>query len=310
MDAFAERSHRPSQIGDGNRGLRHSPRMRCIALILIVLGFPRTSLAQTSAAHYEIPCQTQRTFLDRLRAITGRSDRVAGEFSIVVRALGPDSWTLVVERLGEPRAEPRSVQDSRCEALADAAVLVVSAWMREAPEQRAAPDVDAKAVGASTSIAAPRTRWLRGIGVRAAGGTGLIRTPSLGVGVEFWFSSPARTMRIAFGGAYWPMADHLPEAERTDRFVRQVGEAYVQMTGNWLRTADLTLGPYAELAIVVNGPSPGHGGQMDVRGALGAGTRWTLSERWALDYHLGVGLLPARVQFGVFTSLGLALALW
>lgn len=110
-----------------------SLRTLCLATALLLWALPLQ--AQPGGPSYQIPCQERSAFVSRVRSLVRSPDTVEialTRFSVVV-SQEPSAWLLTVVRTDAEPEEPRTVRDASCEAVAEAAALVVAAWIEQAP---------------------------------------------------------------------------------------------------------------------------------------------------------------------------------
>ena len=217
------------------------------------------------------------------------------------------SWTLVVTRAGSAASTPRTVHESSCEALAEVAPLVVSAWMQEDPATAAAPEPS------TDRPPGPASPARFGFAAFAEGGLWLLPQPDFGGSLEFFVRSPGLDRpRFAFGTTYWAGRDETPVSMRTERYSRPIFEMYAEAAS----TGALVIGPVElnlYVAVELGYGQPDKDSQhVGLRATLGPQASVRLGQDWALLYKLGLYFRgPSdRSYVGLTTSLGVEYAAW
>lgn len=307
------------QGSDGWHGLGHSldmcRRQLLLGLIMLV-GLAQPSAAQAPPQHYQLPCRTPAAFAARVRGLVRDPDgveRALAQFSIVAAPDAPDAadtrWTLRVSRLDRAGSDPRSVREASCERAADAAALVVSAWMDEDPF--AASGGEARARGLPAEHPELGTLPLIGQGVSLVADTATALGPSFrpGVSVELWNRSTGEVTLQALGFSLWPGAVAEQSSPRNDRYARPFAEFSLHQGGYLVGRNYFRAGALFSAYFGVKQLEPRHYAPT-LRLSLAAMVQCDIGI-WSIFYRIGFsGMADAAVKISLVSSLGVGVMLF
>jgi hypothetical protein len=297
---------------------------RLILLSCTLLACANAAAAQTVDVSYTIPCQSREAFLSRLRSLVRQpdaADAALREFQVFVEQNAEASWTLTVSRNEAATHLERSVHDASCESVAEAAALVVAAWIDESPPPAAAaPPIVAVAAPVATPAPAPapapvpepqpeKPSRRQGASLVFEGATALIPGLSGGGSVEFWTLSPDAESLTSFGFTYWPMAAALDAGELVDEhYQRPTWEVFVKRSALLLDLGAVRFGPYGALHVGSRRSQDDVGSVSNVftaRLGFGAAVRWELARTVALRMQLGAAAHLGSAKLTATASLAL-----
>jgi len=292
--------------------LLRAPLLICF---LVVGGLALAGPAGAQGASYQIPCQARGAFVSRLRSLVRQPDAVEvalTRFSIVVRqeAGGPESpWTLVVTRTGDDH-EPRSVRDRSCEAVAEAAALVVSVWIDEVPLTAVVPPSAAAPPPPPTAAPTPATVEVPVEGDGEAAQTGLALALenashiaphwSVGASLELWLMQRGGVLQHNIGFTTWPTAYGLRPAPAgslnvVDVYDRPVFEMSYVIALYLLRIGPIAAGAWGSFSVGVRPLGTSYGAS--ARFGIGLPVRWHLGGPWHVYVRVGTTLDDAHISF-------------
>jgi len=242
-------------------------RFLCITLriaVLVTIGLiamcTRPLQAQTQQPGYAIVCRPRAEFVAQLRTLVpepGLLELDLTRFSVVatldVRA-SHSEWTLVVTRSDAECEGARIVRDATCEAVADAAAIVVSAWIFEAPPSR--PTLARVGAPPVPLVAASAEAPAIGVSLAADGALRLDDDASLGTSFELWRLSASGRLRHNIGVRWW--VTH-PTTRRVPAFFTSLSGPFVPdemsvsgSTENTYIYDDTSSRPWVELAYTLD----------------------------------------------------------
>ena len=275
---------------------------------IVVLALVAATFPVAAQSPFTVPCQSQAEFVSRVRTLVQqpeRAEQALNEFAIIVLEDKPNDWTLIVTRRGTSD-RPRTVHDTSCEALAEVAPLVLSAWIdSDPPPLTAAPEPELPAPAVQ-----PERRLGLGLGLRLETATGLVRgIVSPGASLEFFTLYRGIGLRISSGFSYWLLRDQTLLIQRSERFQRPIWEVYAQLAYTPLTLGDFAFGALLGLAL---GPAqfsgPDANAVLSLRFIGGLSTGWSITKAWALRLQLGVHFATTALATGPALALGLEYA--
>lgn len=271
--------------------------LRCLLTPSIALGlFAQPLAAQAVSPRYQISCQTRSEFVGRLRSLVRDPDRVElglAQLSIVAQPLaaapGADAdWALTVSRWHADAEPPRTLRDASCEAVAEAAALVVAVWIDELAASRSE---QLAAVSQPVQPARERKRWSGGLSLAADAALRIPFALDAGASLSWWFRTPSAVPIILdMGLSIWPGSWDAPKQGAPTVRAHALVETFFQVSALLVRAGDVRAGPWTALHVAI-----AHGGADDIdtlglRVSLGAQLDWTLSARWSAFARAGITL--------------------
>jgi hypothetical protein len=281
--------------------------MRFLLALSFTLAITQPVAAGALSARYENPCQPRAAFVSRLRSLVRHPERIEvllTEYSIVVAQDAASAWTLTVDRTGTEESAPRTVRDSSCEAVSEAAALVVSAWIDERepidePVAKSAPPPAAAPAPATppepTPIPEPTTR--QGFTLKLEAVTALSSRASAsgaGISLGFWNLSASEEILQVVGLTIWPHFARFDSTELNRTYQRDTCEVFLELSALWVHFGDFRMGPVVKFSLGGHEDADG----VDVfmtRVTAGVIVRWKLSEHWAVRYQIGALMENTRV---------------
>jgi hypothetical protein len=277
------------------------------------------------SAPSEGECPDASYVLGEIRRHIGpaRPDRKPIRATVVIRRAGAASWQMVLKTEQAGIEGERTIRDSSCAAISDAAVVVL-AWMidpdamaeqsRPAPSEPPPPPPEppAKPVK-SPPPAPPREPIAPFIGISVAGDAGTLPTASSGG--ELRLGASMRPVRIAAHGGYWPSSTKTVGALADGT---QVGGTFSLAVLGLEACFDLPTTPRANAAMlaICAGPEldlmraksfgvnvPGEGAKTWVSATGGVEAAVPLSGPWRLSVRLA-GVLPQRREHFALQGVG------
>lgn len=241
--------------------------------------------AQSARPGYHVACLPREQFVSRLRSLVKEPEHVEvalTAFWISASADGESSWSLSIERLDAAPAPPRILHDTGCSAVAEAAVLVVSAWIDEREPQPlpAAP----KACEASGLDAWGISWMLDGYAAPMPGAL----PAAIGGGVGVFFMDPQQM--LGFNLRYFPERGRLGVPAGRYAYMSSDFELSVDGTRFWASDGPLHLGAVVSVAYGSH-RKPDGAFAMHAQGGLGLRMRWELGKQAALRYDLAVAVV-------------------
>jgi hypothetical protein len=273
--------------------------MRFLLALSFMLAVAQPVAAGTLGTRYENPCQPRTAFVSRLRSLVHRPEQVEvrlTEFSVVVSQDDPSAWTLTVDHAGTEPSAPRTVRDASCEAVSEAAALVVSAWIDETePLEQPAAKAPPPPVSAAVE-SAPEPVSSQGFTLKLETAVALSsRATASGAGMSlgFWNLSASEEILESAGLTMWPHFARFHSTELNRTYQRDSFEVFVEIAALWVHFGEFRLGPVVKLSI---------GGHEDADGvdvfmtrlAAGIILRWKLSEHWSARSQLGAWMEDYR----------------
>ena len=160
-------------------------------------------------------CPDATYILGEIRRYVGpaRADRQPIRANVVIRRAGAGVWQMVMKTEQGPSHGERTFRDASCDAISDAAVVVL-AWMIDpdamAEQARpaaptpppAAPAESAPKAPPSPPPVQPRREIAPFVGVAVSGDAGTL--PAAASGAELRAGVSFRSVRVAGYGSYWP----------------------------------------------------------------------------------------------------------
>lgn len=269
-------------------------------------------LASTAAAQsggsFSVPCQSRDEFASRLRTLLAepqRADEVLARFTIDIAAGADGSWTLTVTEPANPASQPRTLRQASCNELAEAAVLVVSAWADESPPPaapapppaaapappppppKAAPPAEPLVPPVPDDTFVPRMRV--GVSFRANGAIYMMPDASFGGGAGVWFYTADRLSLWSVGLSAWP-SHYMDDAQamRYPDYERPLWYLYGDYARYFLRFPPVSLGLFGQATFNMRRKNEGGTNELTFSMAVGPDVRWAISDRFAAHAQVGV----------------------
>jgi hypothetical protein len=284
-------------------------------------------IALSWSAPAEGDCTDAAYVLGEIRRHIGpaRPDRKPIRASVVIRRAGATSWQMDLKTEQGGTEGERTIRDSSCAAISDAAVVVL-AWMIDpdamseqsrpaAPSPSSpppSPEPPPKPVPSAPPVS-PREPISPFVGISIAGDAGTLPTASSGA--ELRLGAALRPVRTAAYGAYWPSSSKTI-GSLTDG--RQVGGTFSLMVLGLEACFDLPIAPRPDAAsfAICAGPeldrmharsfgvnAPGEGIKTWVSATGGVEAAVPLSGPWRLSVRLA-GVFPQRREHFALQGVG------
>lgn len=271
------------------RALTQHMSLRRLGIISIALAvFVQPLAAQAVSPRYQIGCQTRSEFVGRLRSLVRDPDRVElglAQLSIVAQPMAASTdWQLTVSRLHSEAEPPRTLRDASCEAVAEAAALVVAVWIDE---------LAASVPVVSQPVQPPRQRkhWHSGLSLAADAALRIPFALDGGGSLSWWFRTPSAVpIILGMGLSIWPASWDQPKQGALPVRAHSLVESFFEVSTLLLHTGDVHIGSWTALHVTIARGGADEPDTLGLRFSLGAQLDWELSTRWSAFARAGVTL--------------------
>jgi hypothetical protein len=274
-----------------------------LALVCLSVSVPLA--AQSPRPSYQISCQPREEFVSRLRRLVREPDAVEvalTRFSIVVSQDGERSWSLLATRTDSESQAPRTVRDRSCEAVAEAAALVISAWIDDTPLRAALPPrvtvspPRAPNEDPQPPDECPKDEAKNGVAFGLENASALAPHWSLGTTVELWHQNADNVFTHSVGLTLWPTSFGL-RTDTTARYLRPDFDLSYVLDAHFVHFGPVALG--LSLALYVGWRHIDSGYDARLRAVVAFAVRWNVSGPWLLYLRVGpTALTPEEKENG------------